>query len=402
MNPRGACPTIAAPMQTGDGLLARIIPQNAMSLDAFCALCAAAEDHGNGIMEVTQRGSLQVRGLNESSAPIFARAIASLDIAAENGPPILTSPLLGLDLHEPFDATEFVSSLRQRLFEHPGLKLLGPKVSVLIDGGGALHLDAIAADVRLVASGSEGFRVGIAGDASAATDLGFVPVTRAAETVEEILLQIARLGPTARARDLAASREANAALDVDAPTRPHANPLTTHRLKTGKLARGVALPFGHSTADVLRRFALTAADNGATSIRPAPGRSLLVIGLSQTGVDNLCKAAEAEGFVVDANDARRQVVACAGAPACASAYLPTRQLAPDVARAARLFVGTSNMVHLSGCSKGCAHPSAAALTIVGPDRVVLNGRAADKAYAIVSSAGLTADIERYCNELLHA
>jgi precorrin-3B synthase len=67
----------------------------------------------------------------------------------------------------------------------------------------------------------------------------------------------------------------------------------------------------------------------------------------------------------------------------------------------RSLVGTSNTVHLSGCSKGCAHPGPAALTVVGPDRIVLNGRASDDAHLVVSAEGLSADIERLCGELSH-
>jgi precorrin-3B synthase len=121
--------------------------------------------------------------------------------------------------------------------------------------------------------------------------------------------------------------------------------------------------------------------------------------LSQiAAADQLCKSAIEEAFVVDAHDARRHVVACAGAPACASAELPTRQLAPEVARAIRSWAGTSNIVHLSGCSKGCAHPGPAALTLTGPDRLILNGRASDTPHARISSAGLIAAIERLCSE----
>jgi len=69
---RGACPRLAAPMETGDGLLARIAPSGPMTIDAFAGLCAAAEIHGNGLMEVTARGSVQVRGLSPVSAPLFA------------------------------------------------------------------------------------------------------------------------------------------------------------------------------------------------------------------------------------------------------------------------------------------------------------------------------------------
>ena len=73
---RGVCPSLAAPMPTGDGLLARITPSGAtIPLDAVTALCAAARRHGNGIVEITARGSIQVRGLAPVSAPAFAAAV---------------------------------------------------------------------------------------------------------------------------------------------------------------------------------------------------------------------------------------------------------------------------------------------------------------------------------------
>ncbi len=75
--PRGACPGLSAPMPTGDGLLVRLAPTEAMPVDAFIGLCAAARRHGNGIMEVTARGSLQVRGLTPRSAPLFAAEVVA-------------------------------------------------------------------------------------------------------------------------------------------------------------------------------------------------------------------------------------------------------------------------------------------------------------------------------------
>jgi precorrin-3B synthase len=56
-------------MSTGDGLLVRLLPIGTMPLDAFAQLCAAARTYGNGIIEVTARGSIQIRGLNAASAP---------------------------------------------------------------------------------------------------------------------------------------------------------------------------------------------------------------------------------------------------------------------------------------------------------------------------------------------
>src|SRR5258708_13372911 len=91
--PRGTCPGLSSPMATGDGLLVRLLPTGTIELDAFAALCAAARQHGNGIIEVTSRGSVQIRGLSAASAPRFSAAGAPLAPAAQGALPVLTQPL---------------------------------------------------------------------------------------------------------------------------------------------------------------------------------------------------------------------------------------------------------------------------------------------------------------------
>ena len=75
---RGACPGLSAPMPTGDGLLVRFMPAEDIALEAFVALCAAARAHGNGTVEVTARGSLQIRGLTPKALSGVTHSIQSL------------------------------------------------------------------------------------------------------------------------------------------------------------------------------------------------------------------------------------------------------------------------------------------------------------------------------------
>ena len=151
---RGACPGLSSPMSTGDGLLARLVAARPIPLEAFIGLCDAARTHGNGIMEVTARGSLQIRGLTAASAPLFAAAVMALPIELCETVPILVDPLPG-------DPTALINSqaiggaLRQAIAD--AALALAPKVSVVIDGGGRIELDAVAADIRLRATAtSEG------------------------------------------------------------------------------------------------------------------------------------------------------------------------------------------------------------------------------------------------------
>src|SRR5580658_4757646 len=162
---RGACPGLSAPMPTGDGLLVRLRPIGTVSIAAFRKLCAAARQHGNGVVEITARGSIQVRGLSAASAPRFADAIASLGIAAEDGIPVIANALAGLDPDELIDAGTLAANLRRALGVTSLPRRLAPKVSVAIDGGSDLY--TLSADVRLhaeLANGTVALRVSVGSD----------------------------------------------------------------------------------------------------------------------------------------------------------------------------------------------------------------------------------------------
>ncbi len=113
---RGACPSLPAPMTTGDGLLVRLVVNAPIPLDAFVELCAAARTHGNGTMEVSARGSLQLRGFTPLSAPRFAAALATLDIEINDGVPVLADPLPD-DPAARIDAYRLAAQLRAAIAE---------------------------------------------------------------------------------------------------------------------------------------------------------------------------------------------------------------------------------------------------------------------------------------------
>src|SRR5690606_23529948 len=81
----------------------------------------------------------------------------------------------------------------------------------------------------------------------------------------------------------------------------------------------------------------------------------------------LRQTAASLGFVTDANDPRLSIVACPGAPACASGRIATRALAERIAADHAGLLDRPFTLHVSGCAKGCAHPTPAALTPVGHD-----------------------------------
>jgi precorrin-3B synthase len=122
----------------------------------------------------------------------------------------------------------------------------------------------------------------------------------------------------------------------------------------------------------LAAFARAAARHGVADIRLAPARSLILL-CPDAAVTN---EARESGLILDPADPRHAIAACPGAPACASGRIATRALARRLAERG----GFPGSVHVSGCAKGCAHPSPARLVLVGTDAgvaLVRDGRAGD-------------------------
>ncbi len=362
---RGACPGLTTPMATGDGLLVRLMPVGTISLDAMAGLCAAAQQHGNGILEITSRGSLQVRGLSEASAAKFADAVAQLGIAAQDGVPVIADPLAGLDPDEVIDAGAVAAQVRARLARESFA--LSPKVSVAIDGGGAIHVDALAADVRLRAiATADGPRlhVAIGGDAASAASHATIVVAEAADIVVQLLREIAARGPDARGRGLAHGAHCDAPV---LPRRKRGDPIGQHRLRRKKIAVGIGFPVGHTHAGTFNNLLRVGRDRGATGFRTAPGRALLVLGFAASDALEFTAAARRWGYITEPRDPGRRVIACPGAPICKSGAIEARVLAPEVARGTILLLRRDEVIHISGCAKGCAYQGAAALTAIGRD-----------------------------------
>jgi precorrin-3B synthase len=431
---RGACPGLSAPIPTGDGLLVRLMPAEPVPLDAFVGFCEAARQHGNGTIEISARGSLQVRGLTPYSAPLFASAIAELGIVTHEGVPVIAGadPAIhraNIPLAERMDTrakpahddsiqsentlvniVDTAAELRRALAD-AGL-VLSPKVSVLVDGGGPLHLDALSADIRLRAVGLSQqirFCVGLGGDGASATWVGSIAPTDVVGTVLSLLAVIAAHGPAARAADILRAEGVGAFhTGLAAPIAPPSTPpqrmpaemVGLHVAYDGTMAVGIGLSFGHSRADTLAELVRIAAGVGARAVRPAPDRAMLLNGVAAKDAVDLTTAAEQLGFVSHADDPRRRIAACPGTPACASGLISARALASALTPTLERFLGPGRngiSVHISGCQKGCACPMPAALTLVGTPRgcgIVHNGAARATPGHYVDPADLAAEISR--------
>jgi precorrin-3B synthase len=380
MTRRGWCPGLFTPMPSGDGLLLRVTAtQGRLTAAQARHVAASAARHGNGIIELTSRGKLQIRGLTQASAAAFAAGMLDVGLGGVGGPDLSTPPLAGDDPTMAPDTLALAEAIATSLRELG----LPDKFHVAIDGGGVLPL-AIAADI-MVRADAGAWLIGLAGSPLAArSDATRVApaVTRLSQAV--LAADARRMADLVRA-DTAERLFASCGLRPDRPMQQPAavDPIGVLR-HAG--AFGLAPPFGQTDAAGLSRLADLSERFGDATLRLTPWRAVLLANLDagrHPDARHYPDARDCTGFITDPGDPRRQVTACTGQPRCAAASVDARA---DAAAVAAALPGVP--VHVSGCAKGCAHPGPAPLTLVGSAGrygLVRAGRAGDPPEA----AGLT-------------
>ncbi|TXI04249.1 MAG: precorrin-3B synthase [Rhizobium sp.] len=397
---RGACPSLRAPMQTGDGLLVRLRPSTPGLTNAqFRALADASEKHGNGLIEITARGNLQLRGMTSKSMAGLAADIDRAGIVPQSGVAIEVPPLSGIDPTEAADARGLAERLRSAIDALQPKPLLAAKLAIIVDGGGRLVLDELSADIRLkavkLADHRQWWTLAIAGTQATAKPLATLSGQQAIAGFITLLKALAIIGPRARGRDLdLASLQARfpALQDIiPSETIPAASPVGIIPLDKGLFAVGLRPAFGQIHARDLSRFLELAQTAGASEIRTGPEHSLLLLGLPRDRIDSVLAGAVDCGFQTRADDPANYAIPCSGAGACASAHYATKQAAADLVEVGAELLDGSLKVHLSGCIKGCAHPAPAALTIVGAATgyaIVVNGSSSAEPVAYIHKGEL--------------
>jgi precorrin-3B synthase len=379
---KGWCPGILRPMQSGDGLIARVRPWcGALRLDEARGVADAAQRFGNGHIDLTRRANLQIRGLSEKSVPGLQDAMERLglvdhDAEVEAGRNIMVSPLSGLDPAE-VDVRPVARTLANLLARDAALYPLPSKFGFLVDGGGAVSIALERADISLKAL-SQTMAVGL--DTPAGTDwigsTSFDDAARAAVAIASAFVGLAREG--GRLRDLGEERFGQ----LRALARKRLGPVgsglsidSKHPLGAEGAIVGVAAPFGRLEAHQLRSFTEIAREAGAPDIRLSPWRTLYIGTRDTATASRAAEAARNVGLIVDADDPILRIDACPGAPDCRSSSVDTRRDAHRLAVSA--FNGT---IHVSGCAKGCARSAPADLVLVGEQGrygVIRNGTTRD-------------------------
>ena len=367
---RGWCPSLHEPMRTGDGLLSRVKPPGGRLTGAAARCIArAAVLHGNGVIELTGRGNLQVRGLTDASAPRFAAAmvasgLANADANAERRRNVMPTPLAGDDPAVAADAAPLAAAIEAMLAAEPALSVLPGKFGFAVDGGGILGLSE-PADITVRTNGAQHWIV-----------LDDVQASCAPDRTVGLVHDLARMAGPRRVRDVgAAALFASVGL---APAPSASRPMSAVPIGfiaypgTGRGAFGLGLPFGQTDAATLQDVADLAERFGDGLLRVSPRRAVLLGGV-RAGHAPALRAA-AGRLIADPDDPRLRMAACIGSAGCASGTVRTREDAAALAAT----LNWTGVLHVSGCAKGCAHPGPASRTLVGAGgayNLVRDGRA---------------------------
>lgn len=338
---QGWCPGALRPMMSGDGLVVRVRPLGGrLSQVQAAGLAAAARAHGNGLIDLSARGNLQLRGVTEVAHPALIADLRALglidaDPADEARRNILVTPFA--DVSTDALAARLAAAL-------PQMPPLPGKFGFVIDTGPALVFGGIAGDIRLERAAEGGLLI-----RCEAAKLG-APVTEddAIDAAIELAHWFVSAGGVTDGRGRMAALIAQGITPRGHLTGSVAPTAAAPAAAPGLVANGalVGFAFGQMAAETLAQLAALGA------LRITPWRMLLI--------EALRMLPDLPGLVLVADDPIRRVEACSGAPACLQALAPVRalaaRLAPDVPIGKRL--------HVSGCAKGCAHPARADVTLV--------------------------------------
>lgn len=374
---RGWCPGALRPMASGDGLIVRVRPRaGAYGIAAIKAIAQGASSAGNGLIDVTRRGNLQIRGVTNEQLGALVEMIArhhymDTSSAGEAVRNVLVDPLAGIDPSAYLDVRPIARRLEDLLSTDERLQQLPGKFGFAVDGGGVAALPATVADVRILAVAAD--RVAI--DLLRPDGLARVAVV-AAENAADRAAAIAKAlasglgGDVRRVRDLSDGVLTDVLGERPARVGDVSGDGAERRLgvlaEGGRVfAIGLAVPFGQMQARDLAALADRFAALGIMELRVAPWRALYAPALDADTATKAIAAGRAYGLVADPSDPRLRIDACPGAPACPSASVETRSTA--MALAPHLAKANIRSLHVSGCAKGCACSEPADLTLVGLD-----------------------------------
>jgi precorrin-3B synthase len=377
-----ACPGALQTHAAADGGLARVrVPGGALTAAQLRVLATAARELGDGHLELTSRGNVQLRGLPTGSETALGDRLAAAGLLPsathERVRNVLASTLSGRTDGGHLDVRPWVRALDAGLCADPALaELPGRFLATLDDGRG--DVAGFGGDVGLLAlsPGTVALTLGGADRGLRADPAGAVPLAlaaagafvaeRAAQGSAAWRLTELTDGParvaarleTGLGTRLGARRSGHFGEPVAVPAAPVTGPVGAATQVDGRTALIGVVPLGRLSADQADLLARLAAE-----VQVTPWRSVVVPDLAEDAVDDAAVDLFGTGVVFDEASPWLQVTTCAGRPGCAKALADVRADATAAVATRTLPAGGARQ-HWAGCGRRCGRPQGAVVDVV--------------------------------------
>ncbi|MGE4425661.1 MAG: precorrin-3B synthase [Solirubrobacteraceae bacterium] len=381
------CPGVLRPHPAGDGGLVRVrLPGGRLDRRGLLALRDGAR-RGNGLVDLTSRANLQLRGMPDAAIPWLAERLTRVGLLPsathDRVRNIAGSPLGGRHPRAVIDTDAIVVALDRGICADPALAGLPGRFLFAVDDGSGT-VGSTDADITLRADAPAGpgrLRLSLAGvptdrvgGVELALDAARAFLAVRAEEPDRRAWRIrdlsdgpdrvaACLGGRPRSAASTAAPDARSGAPTGGAHRPVA--LGPLRQRDGRTAVTVLPPLG--------RLDLAAIDTllalGVPDLRISSRRTVTVVDLDATAASDVVVRLAEAGFVADEGSGWWGLTACAGVGACARASVDVRAAA---GRRAALRGPGSPSEHWSACGRACGRPVAAAVAVTaGPTGVTV-------------------------------
>jgi len=359
------------------------------------SLAKLAQTCGNGIIELTSRANVQLRGIMPDKGALVIKVLEQAGLAPKTPAGdgvrnVMVNPTAGFDGDDRI--ITLARDLSYALQTNPRSQTLSPKFSIFLDGGEACALINHINDIWLsLCDQGKNFAFGLASRPPLQGDdcqrppsvWGKIPFFAAKGLVFaliDILLAMREQQPAiermkhllkaqGQAHLMASLRQKLPLIEqaedfYRLPLVPHAH-LGIHSInQTPCFYLGFKPPLGRLSPGTANFIADTIESaNLDGNLRLTPWQSLIITGNgSLSRLEEMQRLFSKTGFITDAEQALAHIVCCVGAPGCRSARSPVRDEAQTLA--AQLQGRSLPPLHITGCAKSCAANEAMAITLV--------------------------------------
>jgi precorrin-3B synthase len=364
-----ACPGVLQTHAAADGALARVrLPGGLVRGAQLAALAAAARDLGDGALELTSRGNLQLRGLGPGADADLAGRLTAAGLLPsprhDRVRNVLASVLSGRTAGGSADARTWAAAYDAGLRSDPALADLPGRFLVTLDDG-RRDVAGLGGDVGLLVLADGTVAMTLAGADSGVRVPAGDAVAVALAATRAYRDERARRGTSAwRLAELDGGVDAVLARlgrgsGPDRGARPEAvagGPVGPVPQLDGRTALVAAVPFGRLTADAADLLAAAAPE-----LQVTPWRSIAVPDLDDAA--GATAALDAAGLVLDPTAPELRVTACTGLPGCAKSLADVRADAAAAIAGGTLPADGARQ-HWAGCERRCGRPRGEVVDVV--------------------------------------